>query len=229
MGKKDYVSYEVTSHNTACVPGELRHRRVESYAARRGATRRSNHRGTTDATGSENLGECSLFLTRLLRHLGIHQRRGVVVGKESHQVRRLLQGMDALLDLRKQAIGNMLREHDLARGRDRVRSGSHLCEWEGRMIRSNWDGREYTLYFQGGLWRRGIKRNFGTEKAARLSINAMPAFGPSHRLQTASSTASSSIHSFPANLLGRLSLGSPDGMVLTSDCWLYDIYTNGPP
>lgn len=72
--------------------------------------------------------------------------------------------MDALLDLRKQAIGNMLGEHDLARGRDRVRSGSHLCEWEGRMIRSNWDGREYTLYFKVGYGGGALKEILGRKR-----------------------------------------------------------------
>lgn len=80
---------------------------------------------------------------------------------------RFLQGMDALLDLRKQAVGDMLGEHDLARGRNRVRSGSHLCEWEGRMYRSNWSGREYgeySLYFKVGYGGGALKEILGRKR-----------------------------------------------------------------
>lgn len=59
----------------------------------------------------------SLLFTRLLRPLRIHQRRRIVVRQEADQVRRLLEGLDALRHFGEQAIGNVLGEHHLAGGR----------------------------------------------------------------------------------------------------------------
>lgn len=58
-----------------------------------------------------------LFLASLLRPLRIHQCSGVIVGQEADQVRRLLEGLEPLLDLLEQAIGDVLGQHHLAGGR----------------------------------------------------------------------------------------------------------------
>ena len=157
--------------------------------------------------------ECSLFLTSLLRPLGIHQCRGVVVGEESHQVRCLLQGLEALLDLRNQAIGDMLGEHNLAGGRSRIRSGSHLCERKG-MYQSNRVVSQYST--DGGLWRRGMEEILGRKRLCSLIDKSMPAFGPSLPLQTATMPASSHPPRKPVSQLSR-SLETRDyDMILSS-------------
>ena len=58
-----------------------------------------------------------LLLTSLLRPLRIHQRSRVIVGQEADQVWRLLEGLEPLLDLLEQTIGDVFGQHHLAMGR----------------------------------------------------------------------------------------------------------------
>lgn len=52
-------------------------------------------------TSRVNIAEHSPLLARLLSPLGVHQRRRVIIGQEAHEVRGLLEGLHAFLDLRK--------------------------------------------------------------------------------------------------------------------------------
>lgn len=77
--------------------------------------------------GLRSIAGNSLLLTRLLCPLRVHQRRGVAVRQEAHQVRWLLQRLHALLHLREQAIGDVLGQHNLAGGWGRLGGVGHEC------------------------------------------------------------------------------------------------------
>lgn len=100
------------------------------------ALTQSQRSGRAIETSEAGLIDYSLFLTGLLRPLSIHARGRVIVGEEPDEVRGFVQGLQALLDLREQAVRNVLGEHHLAGGGRRFRRRSHEGRFNGENLRN---------------------------------------------------------------------------------------------
>lgn len=67
----------------------------------------------------------SLLLAGLLCHLRVGQGSRVIVGQQTDEVRRLLEGLEAFVDFGEEAVGNILAQHHLAGRRRLVCRGGH--------------------------------------------------------------------------------------------------------
>jgi hypothetical protein len=67
----------------------------------------------------------SLLLAGLLRHLRVCQCGRVIIGQQADQVRRLLEGLEALVNFAEEVVGNVLAQHHLAGGGGFLGRGRH--------------------------------------------------------------------------------------------------------